>query len=57
MNKDTKKNQMGLLKEYFLNNLPNDDDVIEKMYYLCLEEQEYYEQSERHIQEGTTTQR
>jgi hypothetical protein len=57
MNKDTKKNQMGLLKEYFLNNLPNDDDVIEKMHYLCLEEQEYYEQSERHIQEGTTTQR
>jgi hypothetical protein len=46
---------MGLLKEYFLNNLQNDDDTLEVMYYLCLKEQEYYEQSERHIQEGTTT--
>lgn len=48
---------MGLLKEYFLNNLPIDDDTLEKMHYLCLEEQEYYEQFEGHIQEGTTTQR
>jgi hypothetical protein len=46
---------MGLLKEYFLNNLPNDDNTLEKMHYLCLEEQEYYGQSERHIQEGVTT--
>lgn len=46
---------MGLLKEYFLNNLPNDDNTLEKMHYLCLEEQEYYEQSQRHIQEGVTT--
>jgi len=48
---------MGLLKEYFLNNLPNNDDTLEEMYYLCLKEKEYDEQFEGHIQEGTTTKR
>ena len=48
---------MGRLKEYFLNNLSENNERVEKMHYLCIEEQEYYEQSERHIQEGTTTQR
>ena len=47
---------MGRLKEYFLNNLSENNDRLEKMHYLCIEEDKHYGKSEGHIQEGTTTQ-
>jgi|SaaInl85LU_5_DNA_1037374.scaffolds.fasta_scaffold03213_4 hypothetical protein len=47
---------MGLLKEYFLNNL-SEKELVEyaEMYYICQTKEEEYEQHQRLIQEGTTT--
>lgn len=46
---------MGLLKEYFLNNL-SEKELVEsaEMYYICQIKNEEYEEHQRRIQEGTT---
>lgn len=47
---------MGLLKEYFLNNLSEKElDESAEMYYICQIKNEEYEQHQRLIQEGITT--